>query len=286
MFNNSIPVTYFGESNNIQYAPIPSLPTGSLVGYWDVYFPQSFATASDQTLVTNPWYDLSGNGYTASVGGISNRQYYDTNYRDIQGLVRGPAIFFENTQVASYYEVTGSFKSQFPTGSNPQMTILMYFVDRGTPFGGGAVGTPLFAFNKIRIQTTSNPDVPVLRCETNYPTTSSIISLATRPVAIWGMAIYRSSPTGSSSQSNFKWSGSYALTAYSGSGIITSASFRTNAEGNDFFRIGSFDQGQETPPYRIGFFGNIQAVAVYTSSLSDQEVSNAYQYFTRRPMTI
>jgi hypothetical protein len=284
MFNNPIPVTYFGESGNIPFVPFPPLPTGSLAGYWDTYFPQSFATASDNANVTNQWFDLSGNQYTASIGGVTFKAIYDTNYRDSQGLVRGPAIFFENTSEACYWQVTGSFKNQFPSGNNPQMTILMYYVDRGTPFAGTA--TPLYAYNKISFQTTPG-GTPVLRANTNYSdATTSTITLATRPGNIWGLAIYRSSPTGSSSQSNFKWSGSYALTAYSGSGTITSASFTTDAAGNDNFRIGSFDEGKVTPPYRIGFYGNIQAVAVYTSSLTDEEISNAYQYFTRRPMTI
>jgi hypothetical protein len=293
------PIGFFAETSAYNIAAIPSLPTGSILGYWDAWNTSSFASLPNGTRLGpssgSLWFDLSGNNYTASFQGVGDgNTTYKTIYEDGRGLHRGPCISFKGMTLPGWYEIiSGStFNSNFATGSNPSFTVLVYHLTEGGGFG--AIGrTMIRANNKFTISIpTPGPLYNTFQYGTKWydptsdPQKYGSVGIAT-VAGVWTTTAFVNAPSGSGTSLSGWASGSYynyniqynGNPPYSGS---TNPQTGSLYGGDQYFRIGSDGPGSETPPYRVGYDGMIQAVVVYNRALSIDEVNQACQYFTRR----
>ena len=287
------PIEFFTKTNAYNEPPVPPLPTGSILGYWDAWYTSSLASLPNGTYFSggDDWYDLSGNNYITEFTGSGT--YYTTVKKDGQGLGRGPAVSFKGTTTPGWFQITSgsNWNANFATGANPSFTVLVYHLTEGGAFG--VIERDMIrANNKFTIRIPQPPLYNTFQYgikwydPTSDPTKYGQVGIATI-AGVWTTTAFVNSPSGSGTSLSGFASGSYynynnvynGNPPYSGSSNPQTGSLYT---GDNIFRIGSEGEGSVTPPYRVGYDGLIQAVVIYNRALSINEINQAAQYFTRR----
>jgi hypothetical protein len=151
------PIEFFTKTNAYNEPPVPPLPTGSILGYWDAWYTSSFASIPSGSGIGAgaDWYDLSGNNYTTEFTGSGGS--YSTVKKDIQGLGRGPSISFKGETSPGWFQITSgsNWNANFATGANPSFTVLVYHLTEGGGFG--VIERDMIrALNLVPLSTPSN----------------------------------------------------------------------------------------------------------------------------------
>jgi hypothetical protein len=288
------PTTHFGGKVSIKQ--VKSLPTASLLAYWDAGLTASYSSSDQQT-----WFDLSGNGYHLTLSG-SGTSYVTSSGASV--YTYSPAIDFYvgpfpgtsayyirtgsdvcdafNPTSSGYFTLTSSLCSPGPLYlDNVDYTILFY-ANANSIGGGVAIG------DKLTITQRNFPTD--IRINGNYaktnpsgttPGTIAADVIPSNTFNEWNMVVGSKICSGSA----FTYKNNSLI------GYVYNSPYTTpnTDRDNGTYPPGNAIANNElvgTGPTSIGsdWSGLIQAVAVYNKVLSPTELQDAMDYFKFRKL--
>jgi hypothetical protein len=288
------------------------IPTGSILGYWDTFFPDSFPYIGNNVDVptSSIWYDLSGNNYHLTYSNNSGGEpikYRLTAPADSFDFAREPCFLFEGQSYSpNYFQLTGSqnieFLNAFGSGSRPEFTVLVYCLNNDN-IGGDAYSnvhkTTVYIGGRAYTIITGTFETTIVRdwyrtyLQYSGSATTQFDTNPSRAISgSWGLQVLRNletpPPLGDPFGDKFP---RFEFTSSQGNryqykdGPTNNNALTTPTPqfwNNTAFKIGGEGPEQTPVPRHVGWRGQIQAVVIYTRTLSDAEVTQALTYFTNR----
>lgn len=283
---NNIPVEYYSSGERTYYIP-PTPSTQSLLCYLDAGLTSSYTSGS------STWYDLSGNGYNATLSGSATMSFVTESIDGGSNWYGySPAFRFENVGSANpkLWVVSSSLCAAF----NPNNTTFPYGVCQTPPVysSSGDWSVVLVGMNGYNIFTSYSGNAlqigdsgvakftfkvtggdPAMYIAARY-------TVGTRQFSVGGVSqnysTFYASKTcyGGSSKATY---GGYYNTPY-----VTSY---TNTDNDLGFAANQLLTGSGLTTVGTSWNGYISAVLIYNRILNPTEYSSISNYFVYRHLT-
>jgi hypothetical protein len=286
---NSIPVTYYGKSQTAFYNP-PAPSTQSLLCWLDAGLTSSYTSGS------STWYDLSGNGYNATLTGSASMSFETSgpgNAYNFYGY--NPSFRFEN--VGQSDPKMWVISSSLCTALNPSNTSFPYSVCNTPPTYLSTGDWTVVMVGRVGYDIFSTPDGIALRIGETNQDKVRIQTIA----GDTGTQIYARYQQGSGNSSRSVFSGGNAISyatifgtkACWASSKATYGVFYTSpyaATGSNIDNTTGYVianqllSGSGTTYIGPSWNGFIQAILIYNRILSPTEQKQIANYYVFRKL--
>jgi len=294
-----IPSGFYNEGIATQIT-VPNLPTGSLLAYWDAANTASFYSATGSGFTGSIWYDLSGNGYNLTQGGkrANTLSYQQNVFNTYPALYFTANVDFGDEEDCAFFSSSEAFVNAFDGSTDPNrnggyftasLGFTMFTILQGNgsnPNDDGEIwqiGTGGLTQNGKGRLTSDNGNFTALTTtwnpgKTNYCTVVSAYGTSSpSETKVWATNSYFASSSFLNLVGGvYIWTlgqESFSSTANGGSNVtLTGCGAQTYGSGT--MRVGTNFVGS-TPTFQ----GYIQAILIYSRTLSPQERYDVGQFF-------